>query len=121
MDFVNQKATLRSGGLRPFHNVTDVAAFLLILLLSGIIAYGSSVEAWLLGIAVFVVLTAVLIGFNLRTDYRYGAVRIIPRKQNEARGLSSETRKQLLIALVSAIIGAVIIGLAGLWAGFFHR
>ena len=49
--------------------------------------------------------------------YLSGTIKVVPRKQNEVRGLTSETRKQLFIALAGAIVGGLIVGLAGLWAG----
>ena len=93
-----------------------MVVFLLIVFLTVAIAYGSNVANWLIGALFFIGLTGTLVGINLFTNKRDGAVRIVPRKQNEARGLSHETRKQLFIGLSCAIIG----GLAGLWAGFFH-
>lgn len=44
-------------------------------------------------------------------------VYVVPHKEGEVRGLSSETRKQLLIALAGAVLGGLIVGLATLWAG----
>lgn len=52
---------------------------------------------------------------------RSGTVNVIARHQNELRGLRSNTRQQLIIGLVSAIAGALVAGVAGLWAGAFHR
>lgn len=66
--------------------------------------------------ALVVILTA---GGNCWFTYRIGAVRLIPRRENEVRGLSAETRKQLMIALAGAIIGGLVVGLAGLWAGLY--
>jgi hypothetical protein len=51
--------------------------------------------------------------------YRLGSVRVIPYRENEARGLSSDTRKQLVIALIAAISGGIVVALAGLWAGLY--
>jgi hypothetical protein len=44
-------------------------------------------------------------------------VYVVPHMEAEVRGLSSETRKQLLIALAGAVLGGLIVGLATLWAG----
>jgi hypothetical protein len=69
------------------------------------------------GIATPVLLTLAVVA-NVVLSYRYGAVRIVPRKENEVRVLGSETRKQLIIALISSLV----LGLAGLWAGLYvHR
>jgi len=51
--------------------------------------------------------------------YRSGAIRLIPRKESETRSLSSETRKQVIIALIGAFAGALIVGLTNLWAGVY--
>lgn len=61
---------------------------------------------------VFLALGAVT---SLGLAYRFGGVRVICRKENEVRSLSADTRKQLIIA----VVGAVIIALAGFWAGNF--
>lgn len=54
--------------------------------------------------------------------YLSGTVKVVPKTQNEIRGLTSETRKQLFIALAGAIVGGLIVGVAGLWAGgAIHR
>jgi hypothetical protein len=45
--------------------------------------------------------------------YLSGTVKVVPRRLNEARRLTSEMRRQLFVALAAALIG----GLAGLWAG----
>jgi hypothetical protein len=66
--------------------------------------------------ALVVILTA---GGNCWFAYRLGAVRLIPRRESETRKNSSETRKQLMIALLGAIIGGLIVGLASLWAGVY--
>lgn len=52
--------------------------------------------------------------------YRVGTARIIPRLQNEVRGLTSERRTQLAVGLATAVVTSVLLGLAGLWAGVFH-
>ncbi len=67
----------------------------------------------------FTVFLALAVGGTVAYGYKFGAVRIVPRKENEVRGIGSETRKQLLIALAGAIIGALIIAAAGLWAGVY--
>lgn len=47
------------------------------------------------------------------------APRDIPRRESESRGLSRETRKQIAVGLIGAIVGAVILAVAGLWAGLY--
>ncbi len=56
---------------------------------------------------------------NCYFAYKSGSIYIISRKENEVHGISSEMRRQLAIALAGAIICALIIGLAGLWAGLY--
>ena len=71
-----------------------------------------AVGVTLAAVVVTLILAAVV---NVVLAYRFGEVRVVPRKENEARGLGAETRKQLMIA----VVGAIIIGLAGFWAGAF--
>lgn len=52
---------------------------------------------------------------------RSGTVNVIARRRRELRGLNSNMRQQLIIGLVCAVAGALIAGVAGLWAGAFHR
>ena len=50
-----------------------------------------------------------------------GSIRIVPMRRNESRGLSSRARRDIGIAIVASVVGAAIIGLAGLWAGLFAK
>ncbi len=73
---------------------------------------------WPIAVVGLVICSFATYGLNLLLSYfGGGAVRIYPYERAEVRRLSSETRKQLWIALAGAIIGALIVALAGLWAG----
>jgi hypothetical protein len=92
-------------------------------LVSGVaIAIGLLVQAhklWPLSAGLAIFAFGLIFGSNGFFAYRYGSVHLIPRRESEMRGLSSEMRKQLIIALISAIVGGVIVGLASLWAGVY--
>ncbi|MFJ4619787.1 hypothetical protein [Streptomyces sp. NPDC088812] len=113
--FVDAKRSLR-GGYQWLDGTHDV-----VLLISGIALAASSFFVfgdWRAALASFLGACFVTFGFNSTFAYRTGTVRIVPRNESEVRKLSSETRKQLWIALAGAAAGALIVGTAGLWAGF---
>jgi len=119
-DYVNSKRSL--AGVKIFKSPGD--AFLITLIavacsaIIGAISYFSNASRpWLIisGSAVGWFALASLI----RSLFLYltGTTKVVPRARNEIRRLTSETRKQLLVALAGAIVGALIAGIAGLWAG----
>lgn len=52
---------------------------------------------------------------------RRGSVRVRPVRRHESFRVSRETRRSATIALVSAVAGAVIVAVAGLWAGLLSH
>jgi hypothetical protein len=115
-DFVNNKRSLRSAF--HFWGRKEIAFFMIALGLSiGVSAFGW--KSWRTNVIFVPSILAVIVGVNCWFAYRFGSVHVIPRRESEVRGLSSETRKQVAIALISAIMGAVILGLAGFWAGLY--
>lgn len=116
-NFINDKRYLR-GGYKLFDNLGDILAFLAASTLGiGILVAARSL--WPLAVILLAAGSLSTIGLNALFAYRTGTIRLISRKRAEVQGLSAETRKQLLIALVGAIVGALILGLAGLWAGIY--
>jgi hypothetical protein len=59
--------------------------------------------------------------FTLRQSYTLGSIRIVPARRAESHRLSGRTRRDIAIAVIASILGAVIIALAGLWAGLFAK
>jgi hypothetical protein len=112
-DFVKSKRSWR--GINVFVNGREVLpiAFLPIACL----VYHVVGLGWVAAIAVTICLFLAGILVSVISIYRSGSTLIIPRKQSEVRGLSAENRRQLLIGLTGAIVGALIAGIAGLWAG----
>jgi hypothetical protein len=121
-DFVNRRHSLRA--VYYFWGSAEIALFFLSLTLATLIITAAVTLAATFAQMCLAVIVAALVviltaGGNCWFAYRIGVVRLIPRKENEIRGLSTETRKQLMIALAGAIIGGLIVGLAGLWAGVY--
>jgi hypothetical protein len=124
-DYIKSRRTLSA--IRPsggFWNLLIVAGCIIFNLFIGIniahqvgiplnqIALKITALGLIEGIAILLIRMAI--------TYRVGAARIMPRLQNEVRGFTSERRTQLAVALASAVVSAVLLGLAGLWAGVFH-
>jgi hypothetical protein len=76
-------------------------------------AYASSLIAAVFSFALLMSLTTFVAPSKLNE------VRIIAIKRSEDRWFSRASRREILIAVVASIIGAIIIALSGLWAGFF--
>jgi len=76
-------------------------------------------KEWFPGLITGALAMIAILGLISWTRYRIGAIQLIPRRESEIRRLGGETRKQLWIALISTIVGGVIVGLAGLWAGLY--
>jgi hypothetical protein len=53
------------------------------------------------------------------TINRRATIYVVPDWHSESRGLSIRSRRDLAVALIAAVFSAVIIALAGLWAGVF--
>ena len=121
-NFVNRRRSLRA--LYYFWGSAEIAVFSLSLILAALIITVAITLATAYTLLSFAVIVAVLVviltaGGNCWFAYRLGAVHLIPRRESEIRKLSDETRKQLMIALLGAIIGGLVTGLAGLWAGVY--
>jgi hypothetical protein len=119
-DYVNSRSRWHSR-LRPIRRPGDVLILIIALVISLLLRPPNVGLQYRLQ-AVAVTLTAVLVtltGLNFFASYRAGSVRVIARKQSESRGLSADTRKQLLIGLAGAIVGAAILGVLGFWAGLY--
>jgi hypothetical protein len=119
-DDVNGKRSM--AGIKIFKSSADglLVALIIIVCMAAIGSLSYFMQAphvWLItsGSAVGLFICAIM----GRSYFLYlsGAVKVVPRRINEARGLTSETRKQLFIGLAGAIVGGLIIGIAGLWAG----
>jgi hypothetical protein len=67
-------------------------------------------------VAVIVVLGSIYVYINRRH-----VIYILPEWRKENRGLSQRSRRDITVATISAVIGAIIIALAGLWAGIFAK
>lgn len=119
-DYVNGKRSL--AGVKIFKSPGDALLIMLIIvaclaIISTIIYFTNAPRPWLIipGSAVGLFVLATLI----RSLFLYltGTIKVVPREHSEVRGLTLEARKQLLIALAGAIVGGLIVGIAGLWAG----
>jgi hypothetical protein len=111
-DYVNSRVRPYSGFwfVRGTHDVIMLTAA--VLLAAGYIAAKGVRTGGQTAILV-VGLLIIYLSFGFLGSRKFGSVRVIPRRESESRGLSSETRKQLIIALVSA----VVLGVLGFWAG----
>lgn len=72
-------------------------------------------------LTIFAVVLSIL---NYITDFKTSAnntVWIIAARRNERKQLSERTRRDIIIATIAAVIGAVVIGAAGLWAGLLVK
>ncbi|WP_329149499.1 hypothetical protein OIU91_23255 [Streptomyces sp. NBC_01456] len=114
-DYVNNRRYWR-GGFCFFDNFREVLLFG-----AGIIAAIVLVvidhSRWPFSLTIAVMASASTWVLNTVLAYQTGTVRVVPHRQRTARRLSAETRKQVIAGLVGAIVGAALIGVAGLWAG----
>ncbi|MFH0177222.1 hypothetical protein [Streptomyces cacaoi] len=113
-DYVNRRRHWR-GGYRFFDNVMQLLLFLLGIV-TAVAVVSVDVRQWPIALASFAICAAAAFA-NVMVAYRTGTVRIVPQKRNEARWLSGQGRRDLFVSLTGAIVGAAILGIAGLWAG----
>jgi hypothetical protein len=118
-DYVNGRSRWYSG-LRPVRSLWDGLMLVGGLgIVVGFLIQAQSLGSWLAYLLFVFGAIVVLSSANCYLAYRHGAIRIISRRERENRSLSVEARRQLAIAIVGAIAGALILGVAGLWAGMF--
>lgn len=115
-DYVNSKRSL--AGVKIFKSSGDAFLVTLIVvacmaIISTVIYFTNVSNPWLI-ISVSAV-GLFLLASLIRSFFLYltGTIKVVPRERNEVR----EVRRQLLIALAGAVAGALIAGIAGLWAG----
>jgi hypothetical protein len=120
-NYINSRRSFRAAFLcwRPTELRRLVLGWFSFFILGTLFGALTKPRLWFFGLIVATVVAITMAGLVTYTIYRLGAIRIIPHNESEIRGLSSETRKQLMIALIGAIVGALILGLAGLWAGVY--
>jgi hypothetical protein len=88
----------------------------------GALLYAGPIDSLLIGAGVFVIALAVagVVRIEQRL-HREGSVRIVPFKGGEERRTTTRARRDVLIAAMGAISGAIVAGLAGLWAGLLSK
>ncbi|WFB07388.1 hypothetical protein LRS74_10250 [Streptomyces sp. LX-29] len=118
-DFVKGKRNLR-GGYALLQGAFDKCALLSAVIIAGVFLL-MDIGLWVYAFPVLVGGACATFVPNAIGAYVTGTVRLIPQRRREARGLSIETRRQLIIGLSGAVIGAVIAGIAGLWSGMGAR
>ena len=73
------------------------------------------------GIFEAIALISFAIGLVFRYINRRHVVYLVPEWRKDSRGLSQQSRRDLMVALIAAVASAAILALAGLWAGIFTK
>lgn len=86
-------------------------------------AQGHSDTTYLTGAAVSAAVGILLLIGSLIVQSKLGneSVTVIAVKRSERKRISERSRRDIIVATVAAVVGAVVIGAAGLWAGLLVK